>query len=238
MKMTTYRGSLPRFPWLILSFDDKDPNNIATQIYSLPRDLHLRTITIPLGMKSIYVQAQTLRGFQAMIITGRGKGLAMWRPGDSDWTPVETRQLVTSGFGDLTYCRGEGSREEVEDCVKVPWVANVKALLGVRGIGIPFLAVVGDMLIVIARRMEYFKVDGSFYPLFADSFVLVEVDVTNGKAREVMDLGNKSIFLSGFDELFAREGMGIYDLAHGTYEHHYKGESFSNIPLLLIEPQI
>ncbi|GAB2225017.1 hypothetical protein Droror1_Dr00005799 [Drosera rotundifolia] len=36
MKMATYRGSLPRFPWLMLSFDGKDPNNITTQIYSLP----------------------------------------------------------------------------------------------------------------------------------------------------------------------------------------------------------
>ncbi|GAB2226721.1 hypothetical protein Droror1_Dr00022541 [Drosera rotundifolia] len=48
--------------------------------------------------------------FQVMIVSGQDYKLALWRPGDSGWTPVETNHLdliPDASFTDLTYYRGE-----------------------------------------------------------------------------------------------------------------------------------
>ncbi|GAB4827341.1 hypothetical protein Ancab_034228 [Ancistrocladus abbreviatus] len=193
-----------------------------------------------------------------MIVYGVSATLACWRPGDDCWTKVETQQFDTGGFSDISYYKGEfyavAYTGQIVACafdaskkVNVRLVANLKReFIGL--IDKIYLVESGGRLLVVKRGI---KDDIADYK--STVFWVLELDVGNGEATEVKDLGNRSLFLGDncsmsieaserygckanciyyTDDCFAHywpraiaggKDMGIFNLSDGTVEPHYEG---------------
>ncbi|GAB2212052.1 hypothetical protein Droror1_Dr00025396 [Drosera rotundifolia] len=215
--------------------------------------------------------------FSVMIIYGKFSRLAIWSVGDNAWTRVEAAGHMFKGaFLDITCFQGDfyavdcecrvlavactRSKPGMGEITKTPIKANVVVDVSrfCPEFVIPYLVESGNKLLVVPR---------SFANEDSLKFSVLEVNVSNGEAQEVNDLGNMALFLgdnhSMSIEASTRNGckanciyladdsvhcrlecfkeekrFAIYNLSDSSVEHCYAGEMCSRFTSSLwIEPR-
>ncbi|GAB4829057.1 hypothetical protein Ancab_018718 [Ancistrocladus abbreviatus] len=199
------------------------------------------------------------QNYWVMIVYGASATLACWRPGDDSWTKVGTQKFDAGGFSDISYYKGEfyavAHTGQIVACafdaskqvVNVRLVANLKREF-VGLIDKIYLVESDGRLLVVKRGIREDNVDCK-----STAFWVLELDVIRGGAREVKDLGSRSLFLGDnssmsieasrrygcrancvyyTDDCFADywprvitggKDMGIFDLLDGSVEPLYAG---------------